>query len=149
MYLSWTCHVCLRTKITFINKLRVNNLTLALEDKQQQLGCVEKQARDEMNFAGIPEGETGQLHKNAQTAASEVDTSLRCSRNRALMRESYLPCSVCNASFGCPTRKTVEFLWWQAFSISLQSLYLRQYELIRWQCNSFTLQTSVLTECTR
>lgn len=94
MYLSWTCHVCLRTKITFINKLCVNNLTLALEDKQQQLGCVEKKAEMRWTLQGSLR-ETGQLHKNASTAASEVDTSLRCSRNRGLMRESYLPCSVC------------------------------------------------------
>lgn len=125
MGLSWTCHVCLRTKITFINILHFNYLTLALEDQRRQLGRVEEKGRDQMKFGGFPEG-------GKQAASQECSACGLLSRHFIEMQqesstnEVKLSSMFClHVSFGwCGGRKTVSFLWWQAFSFSLQTLLL-------------------------
>lgn len=110
-----------------------------------------------MNFAVIPEGETGQLHRSAQTGASEGDTSLRCSESPSANEVKLSPCVLFACLIwmpdSCKKKKKKEqsspFLTAGSAASVCSLLYFQQHELIRWQWKSFTLQTSVLTECTR
>lgn len=101
-----------------------------LDEKKQQLGCVEEKLRW-VQLCKAPQGKTEQL-KNV----TFIEMQQESSTNEVKLTSRF--------------RLDVRLLKQPRFCEgSLQSLHFQLHELICWQWKSFTHQTSVLTECTR